>query len=140
MAQTAVKLTTKVQPGNRVEFTAPELPEGAEVDVIVMLSDKQDAETTDQRFHTLAERWYRETAALSSVSQMAMHPAYQEVIGMGRAAVPLILNELQKQPNHWFWALRAITGEDPIQPQQRGKTQEMASAWLQWGREHGYVS
>src|SRR5438105_2471983 len=103
MTQTAVKLTTTVLPGSRVEFIAPELPEGAEVDVFVMISDTAEQSALAGRFRALAERWYAETAALSSISQMAMHPAYQEVIGMGRAAVPFILRELQKQPHHWFW-------------------------------------
>jgi hypothetical protein len=33
----AFKLRTTVLPGNRIEFTAPELPEGAEVEVFVSL-------------------------------------------------------------------------------------------------------
>jgi|SRR5690348_3727407 hypothetical protein len=140
MAQTAVLLTTKVLPGNRIEVAAPELPEGADVDVIVMLSDTSEQAALAERFRALADRWYTDTEALSSVSQMAMHPAYQEVIGMGRAAVPFLLKELQQQPQHWFWALRAITGDDPIRPEQRGKMGEMAAAWLQWGREHGYIA
>lgn len=140
MTQTAVKLRTTVLPGNRVEFTALELPEGSEVDVIVMLSDMAAKSEIGERFHTLATRWYAETALLSSVSEMAMHPAYQEVIGLGRNAVPFLLRELQQQPRHWFWALRAITGEDPVPPDQRGKIREMTAAWLQWGREQGYVA
>jgi hypothetical protein len=32
---------------------------------------------------------------------------------MGRDVVPLILADLRKEPYQWFWALRAITGEDP---------------------------
>ena len=35
--QAAIRLETTVLPGNRVEVTAPELPEGAKVEVIVML-------------------------------------------------------------------------------------------------------
>lgn len=93
-----------------------------------------------QRFAMLAARWYKETAPLSSVSEIAMHPAYQEIIGMGQEALPLILCELQQRPGHWFWALRAITGEDPVRPEQRGKIREMTAAWLLWGKEHGYVA
>lgn len=140
MAQTAVQLTTKVLPGHRIEVAAPELPEGADVDVIVMLSDTSEKAALTVRFRALADRWYAETEAISSVSQMAMHPAYQEVIGMGCAVVPLLLQELRQQPQHWFWALRAITGDDPIRPEQRGKVREMTAAWLQWGQEHGYIA
>lgn len=35
--QTAVRLTAIVQPGGRLEMQSPELPEGAEVEVIALL-------------------------------------------------------------------------------------------------------
>ena len=31
---------------------------------------------------------------------------------MGKQALPLIFEELRRKPNHWFWALNAITGQD----------------------------
>jgi hypothetical protein len=69
---------------------------------------------------------------------MAMHPAYQQIIGMGEDVIPLILWELEKTPNHWFWALRAISDEDPVKPEERGNIHKMAQSWLKWGKEHGY--
>jgi hypothetical protein len=138
--QAALKLNTIVLPGHRIEITDPDLPEGADVEILVTLPTGLEEIDISRKFRTLTERWYQETAPLSSVSQIAMHPAYQEIIGIGRPAVTLILNELRKRPNHWFWALRAITGEDPVMPDQRGKMQEMTSAWLQWGQEHGYIA
>jgi hypothetical protein len=91
------------------------------------------------RFAELAETWRRETAVISSTTEMAMHPAYQQIIGMGPAAVPLILRELEERPAHWFWALKAITSADPVQPEDRGRLRQMTQAWLEWGKEHGYV-
>ncbi len=38
--QTTFRMETTVLPGNRVEVSAPELPEGAKVDVIVHVSEK----------------------------------------------------------------------------------------------------
>jgi hypothetical protein len=89
-------------------------------------------------FLQLAEQWRRETGMLSVVSKMAMHPAYQRIIGMGQPVVPLILRELEQEPDHWFWALQAISGDDPVLAEQRGHVAEMATAWLEWGRAHGY--
>ena len=89
-------------------------------------------------FLQLAEQWRRETGMLSVVSKMAMHPAYQRIIGMGQPVVPLILRELEQGPDHWFWALQAITGDNPVPPEQRGNLAEMAAAWLEWGGGHGY--
>lgn len=45
--------------------------------------------------------------------EMAMHPAYQRIIGLGPEVAPLLLRELERQPDHWFWALKALTGADP---------------------------
>lgn len=91
-------------------------------------------------FRLLADQWRRETGLLSSVSQIAIHPAYQRIIGMGNKAIPLILQELEKRPAHWFWALAAITGENPVPLEVRGDVIRMADAWIRWGRSRGYIS
>jgi hypothetical protein len=89
-------------------------------------------------FLELAERWRRETGMLSIVSKMSLHPAYQRIIGMGQPVVPLILRDLEQEPDHWFWALQSITGENPVLPEQRGNLELMAAAWLAWGKANGY--
>jgi hypothetical protein len=38
--QSALRMETTVLPGHRVEITAPELPEGAKVEVIVVLPEQ----------------------------------------------------------------------------------------------------
>ena len=91
----------------------------------------------EERFHQLVQAWRADVGPTSSLTEMAMHPAYQQIVGMGPEAVPLLLRELERQPDHWFWALKAITGVDPVQPHERGKLEEMAKAWVQWGREQG---
>ena len=90
------------------------------------------------KFFDLKSRWETETAILSSITEIAMHPAYQQIIGMGQSAIPLILAEMNERPGHWFWALKSITGEDPVLPEQRGKIKEMTKTWLNWGREQGF--
>lgn len=89
-------------------------------------------------FKKLREEWKGATRFMSSVTKMAMHPAYQQIIGLGPAAVPLLLRELETEPDHWFWALHAITREDPVPPESCGKLNEMARAWLDWGNRKGY--
>ncbi|MFH1738527.1 MAG: hypothetical protein ABIH23_05925 [bacterium] len=91
-----------------------------------------------EKFQYLATTWKAETNFSSSSREMAMHPAYQQIIGLGPAAIPFILRELEEQTDHWFWALRAITGDDPVPDSARGRIEEMAKAWLEWGRKHGY--
>ncbi len=99
----------------------------------------RQGDTVIQRFRGLVDVWRRECAVLSSTTQKAIHPAYQQIIGMGRDALPLILRELEETPDHWFWALKAISGEDPVPPEGVGKTPEMTESWLHWGRERGYL-
>jgi hypothetical protein len=90
------------------------------------------------QFDDWARQWKSETRYVSSTSDMVLHPAYQRIIGLGPAAVPLILDELRREPNHWFWALKAITGEDPVPPADRGRLDRMTAAWLAWGQRAGF--
>ncbi|WP_293135585.1 hypothetical protein [Okeania sp. SIO3I5] len=90
------------------------------------------------KFFTLAEQWEREVEGMSSTARMSQHPAYQEIIQMGTQIVPLLLQELKRNPLYWLSALEEITGENPIKPEQRGRIKQMAEAWLKWGKERGY--
>lgn len=69
-----------------------------------------------------------------------MHPAYQAIIGMGEAAVPLILESLSRRFDHWFWALEAITQANPVPRRLRGRVEGMTEAWLRLGRDRGLVA
>ena len=87
----------------------------------------------------LADRWTRETAALSSITEKATHPAYQQIIGIGPRAVPFLLRQLRDGGGHWFWALKSITRQDPVPADARGNMQAMAKAWLDWGRKRALI-
>ena len=54
--------------------------------------------------------------------------------------VPLILSELEKEPDHWFWALEAITDENPVAESDAGDVEASARAWVRWGREKGLLA
>lgn len=90
-------------------------------------------------FHQLADKWLSDTQFLSSATAICTHPEYQRIIGLGPQVIPLILAELAKQPGHWFWALQALTGENPVPPADQGRLPGMASAWLTWGKANGWV-
>lgn len=92
----------------------------------------------ERRFRLLADRWREKTPFASTVLEIATHPAYQQIVGMGPPVVPLILSRLGAEPDHWFWALKAITGEDPVPESARGDLGKMTAAWLKWGRSRGY--
>ncbi len=98
-----------------------------------------DVESLQETFNTLAKRWRDDTAALSSPTAKAVHPAYQRIIGMGPRALPLILREMKREPDDWFWALTAITGEDPVPPEDAGDMDKMVDAWLRYGEQGGLL-
>ena len=93
---------------------------------------------SSSNFTELAKQWKTETALLSNMAKKTSHPAYQRIICMGEPAVPLMLKELEKSPTHWFIALRTITGDNPVKPENRGRILLMAQDWLKWGYAHGY--
>jgi hypothetical protein len=75
-----------------------------------------------------------ETAYVSSSSDLAAHPAFHEIVGMGPAVIPLLLRELECRTGHWHRALRRITGTDPVPLADRGNIDKPAEAWLRWGK------
>ena len=91
-------------------------------------------------FAQLTERWRHETRFLSSTSAIVTHPAYQRIIGLGPQVIPLILAEMQREPGPWFWALCALTGENPVPPADQGRLPAMTEAWLKWGRDNGWIA
>jgi hypothetical protein len=93
-----------------------------------------------EEFNRLLAEWRKDARPWSSILKDRMeHPAYLKIIALGWRVVPLILAELKKEPEPWFTALEAITRENPIQKSDQGRIQNMANAWLQWGREREYI-
>jgi len=95
-------------------------------------------QTTFDKFQSLVSQWKEDTQFMSSTTSMILNRAYQEIIGMGPSVIPFILRELATRPDHWFPALKALTGVDPVPSSERGKLREMANAWLEWARAQGY--
>ncbi len=89
------------------------------------------------RFLALETLWRQETLLSSSLADTTSSPAYQGIIEMGWVAVPLIISELKETPNHWFAALREITGANPVPPEHRGNLTLMAQDWVKWMQERG---
>ncbi len=69
----------------------------------------------------------------SSIHEKCSHWAYQRIIGLGAAAVPLIIQEIQKGGRHWGWALSAITGEKPAEHAESLKA--ASDAWIAWDQK-----
>jgi hypothetical protein len=100
---------------------------------------RSEAAATQERFRRLVDLWKQDTRFLSSTTRKIHHSAYQEIVGMGRDAIPFILHELRDQPDDWFWALQAISGESPDADCEPGRFDLMRDRWLEWGRLHGFL-
>jgi hypothetical protein len=92
-------------------------------------------------FRALAAQWIADTSTFSSdLGSFVMHWAYQRIIGLGPPAVPFVLAELVRHPDHWGWALSAITGENPVPAEAEGDIEAIAEAWIRWGRARNLIS
>lgn len=110
--------------------------------VVNMLTAPEPLPVDEAKFNRLIQEWKAGAGVHSSVAKIAMHPAYQQMIGMGAAALPFIFSRLiseEDEPDHWFWALASISAENPVPKESRGRIVEMAAAWLSWGKDKGYV-
>ena len=96
------------------------------------------AETVEERFCRLAAAWHRDTDYLSSMEDAESHPAYQEIVRLGPEALPLLLRDLAERHTHWFAALEAITGAQPLPASAAGDIPAMAQSWLRWAKDHGF--
>jgi hypothetical protein len=93
--------------------------------------------TPEQQFGELAATWKEETKFMSSVDDIVLHPAHLQILGMGPRVIPLIVRELQREPGHWFVALKALSGRDPVPDRLRGDVAGMAWAWINWAAANG---
>jgi len=92
----------------------------------------------DETFQRLANLWQTAVGHHSSSSKRDKHPAYRAIIALGPPVVPLLLRDLELNRRHWFTALTAITGADPVSEVDAGKILAMIETWLKWGKEKGY--
>lgn len=89
------------------------------------------------RFDELARRWKDETGFMSNLTMKWAHPAHMEIIAMGQPALPLILAELERESDHWFFALMTLADKDVAVGEQT--VEGARQKWLAWGREQGYL-
>jgi hypothetical protein len=97
------------------------------------------------KFRTYADDWKKNRASWFSFSgDLQRDPSYSKIIGMGPPAVKFILLELQAElakghVDNWFYALWAITKENPIPESAQGKPHAAARAWIEWGKREGLI-
>jgi len=93
-------------------------------------------------FREQVDIWKDQTSHLSSITKAVAHPSYLRIIGLAKESTGheierLLLHELESEPDHWFAALSAVTGEDPVKTED--DFDEAVAAWLTWGRKKGII-
>ncbi|MEZ4885733.1 MAG: hypothetical protein R3E32_13450 [Chitinophagales bacterium] len=107
-----------------------------EIPVEVKIDDSFFAEL---KFQLLAQKWKEESKFFSFTKDIVQTESYQAILKMGNTAIPFILKELEKKPKHWFYALKHLTKENPIQESSKGNLQLMTKDWMQWGKRNNLL-
>src|SRR5205807_2397172 len=97
-----------------------------------------DAKNLEATFRALVIEWKAARGHTSSINAWARLPAYRAIVALGEPVVPLLLRELETDPDHWFRALKEISGENPVPVESRANIPEMVQHWLAWGKAKGY--
>ncbi len=88
-------------------------------------------------FNSLVDQWKRETFYQSSLTRQFNHPAYVRIMAMGEPAIPLVLREMQRTQDNWFYALKFMAGKDVAAGIE--DFEEAKAAWLEWGYRSNYI-
>ena len=142
MSNQTLTLTIPTLLYQRLKQRADQAQRAVEEEALVVLAEGvplDENETISEQFEVLARQWKVETALLSSTKAMTAHPAYQAIIALGPPVVPHLLRDLEREPAHWFEALQAVTGANPVPREQWGNIPAMRTAWLTWGRDQGWI-
>ena len=57
-----------------------------------------NSEIIHEKFVELASQWTQDVEVMSSTVEMTKHPAYQEIVSMGQAVIPFLLEDLSQNP------------------------------------------
>ncbi len=86
------------------------------------------------KFQLLAEKWREESRFFSFTKDIVATESYQRIIQMGTPIIPFIIKELERNPKHWFYALKQLTNENPVKAKSKGNIKLMANDWIEWGK------
>src|SRR5437773_1848059 len=98
-------------------------------DYLLSIPPQGEGNPLELEFLQRALRWKAQTALHSSITKKTQHPDYQRIIAMGEVVVPFILRWLKHEPDFWFDALVAITGDQPARPEHVGNIEALTADW-----------
>lgn len=89
-----------------------------------------------KQFDFYSSIWKDETIFFSSISEITNNSAYISIISLGQEVLPLIIDDLKISDSHWFYALEALTGCNPIKENHKGIIPLMKNDWIEWAKEN----
>lgn len=107
--------------------------------ILVLASGLDGLTEAENKFRHYAAKWKEEIGGDSSLTNITSNMNYLRIISIGDEAIPLILQELQREPAPWFVALRAISEEDSVGRDSPGNFRKIAASWIQWGKDRAYI-
>lgn len=102
------------------------------------LKDRENIDVKAE-LKSLVRRMDERLGPASRLTERLFCAEYAAVIGLGPKVVPLLIKDLQRSLQPWFWALKAITREDPARHINPGDFHGIAAAWIAWGKDNDIV-
>jgi hypothetical protein len=100
-------------------------------------------DSIEDKFMSIAKMWKRETMMSSLVAEKITNLNYQTIIGLGMTykekILYLILKDLEQEQEYWHYALKSITGENPVPKGMVNNLDVVRQSWLQWARENNKI-
>ncbi|RYC50438.1 hypothetical protein [Flagellimonas olearia] len=82
------------------------------------------------KFDSLVEAWKENTWFESNSDRIIEDENFQEILNLGKQAIPLIIKNIDENPSHLVWALNIITGMHIKSPVRMNVTQS-CKKWVE---------
>ena len=76
--------------------------------------------------------WKKQTKYNSNPDKIFSNKHYLAIIQLGRPVIPLLISDIIRNNNRWFFALEKITGENPVPKNFAGIITAMNNFWITW--------
>lgn len=99
--------------------------------------EKMNQATDDvgSKFKALAEQWSQHCRSVmfsSNIDDYLNHPAYAQLVALGKPAIPFIMRSYLTDDLHWEFVLDDITGFHWIKDRHRFSPKLLKEQWLKW--------
>lgn len=81
------------------------------------------------KFSALVDLWEQNTAFESSISNIIENDNFKKIVELKNKAIPLIIDEIDREPSILVWALNIITGKS-MSSNGRETIEEVCKKWV----------